>query len=115
MKAVRIDVDGTATELHELDLKTLQNAVGGLVDVVDSDSGESTIWVNDEGLLMGLETNFVGTYLARKLGRRVTLVGPVVLTGGVGEDGETLPISAEGLKVIDGLYITKEDEVVDSD
>ena len=51
------------------------------------------IWVNEEGLLRDLPVNIMATWLARSSGwRGERLVGNVVITSGVSEDGETRPL-----------------------
>lgn len=101
MKAIRIDTDGTFHPLSSLSLSTLQESVGGWVEAVDSASGETTFWCNEEGKIMGLEANLAATKILYALNpafiNRDILVGPVVITGGVDDEGNTLPIGEEAL------------------
>lgn len=77
-------------------LDFVQGQVGGLVDVVALDNGVD-VWVHDEGLLVGLEQNTLATVLCLSQHRGQTLVGPVVLTGGVDDEGCTVGLSDEQL------------------
>ena len=61
LNAVRVNLDGT-TERIELQadgdsvLDALQAEVGGFVDVIDL-GGNRDLWLNDEGMIAGLERN----------------------------------------------------------
>lgn len=105
MKAIRIDVDGSVHPLGSLSLDTLQKSVGGWVQAIESNSGETTFWCNEEGKLEGLPVNKIATIILYDLNPAFrghdVLCGPVVLTGGVDEDGNTLPIGEEGLSYVD--------------
>lgn len=65
----------------------LQNAVGGHFDVVRTDLGRKDVallgYVNDIGLLTGLEYNYLATALFKQ-----NLVGNVVVTWGLSPNGE---------------------------
>lgn len=80
-----IQPDGTAKfekrEPSEApDLKELQGYVGGYIEAVDAWMPASTrAWANEEGLLLGLEPNFVGTTMVKW---RHPIVGPVVILYG---------------------------------
>ena len=85
-----IDADGGD------DLNTL---VGGWFQTAPCTDSELTFWVNEEGKLDGLPYNEVATemWLATSPSMRGydILVGTVVITGGVGPEGETLPLPAD--------------------
>ena len=110
MKAIKIDVDGVVTPMDDLGLKSLQSAVGGYIEAVESQSGKTTFWVNEEGKLMGLPVNLVGTELLYELHPAFRgydiLVGTVVVTGGADSHGNTLPITKEALERIKDLEIS---------
>lgn len=101
MKAIRINVDGTFTELQSLNLETLQKNVGGYVEALTSESGKTTFWCNEEGKLERLPVNEHATGLLYLLAPRFRgydiLVGPVVITGGCDSHGNTLAIGKEAL------------------
>lgn len=105
-RAVTIDVDGVAVA-HDWDasdgsLPHLQHAVGGCVDVVAL-SEDLDMWVNDEGLLIGLPVNVLATGVAALHGRtHQAYVGTAVFTGGADADGETLALSEEQVQLLIG-------------
>ena len=74
------------------DIDAMQSIVGGLFDVArgEGPGGEAiSVWVNDEGLLMGLPLNERASVIA---GRGAHLVGDAFVTGGVDDEGNTLDI-----------------------
>jgi hypothetical protein len=68
------------------DLKSIQTAVGGLIDVVTRQMPDGSVvvgYVHDEGLLLGMETNwFASAFFEREL------VGPCVVLGGTSPSGD---------------------------
>jgi hypothetical protein len=65
------------------------------------------LWVNEEGLLRGLDPNPLATSLAQACGwRGDLLVGDVVITSGVSMDGETRPLDDEQMAVIFSFFTT---------
>ena len=103
-RGILIDVDGTIHTRVVRDYRAIQAAVGGCFDVVTSSSGQTSFWLNDEGKLIGLPINTIATAALWRLNEafvnRDVLVGPVFITGGVDENGETLSINDEGLQVL---------------
>lgn len=98
-RAVTVSVDGEVQEVQwdttDGTLQHLQRAVGGLVDVVGL-APNLDMWVNDEGLALGMEVNHLATVAAQVCGKfRQPYAGPAVFTGGADENGETLPLTAE--------------------
>lgn len=68
-------VDGTTQEIKVLGLATLQNAVGGLIEVGwESEDRGQCLLCNEEGLMCGLEYN---SQVKAKFG--VDLVGDCLL------------------------------------
>lgn len=65
------------------ELRVLQEAVGGHICSADAPEGH-TLYVHDEGLLIGLPLNFLATQLSGQY-----LVGDAVLVGPVDSEGET--------------------------
>lgn len=97
-RAVTVSVDGAVQEVQwdttTGTLQHLQRAVSGLVDVV-SLSPTLDMWVNDEGLAIGMEINQLATVAAQVYGKFwQPYAGPVAFTGGVDSEGETLPLTA---------------------
>lgn len=69
---------------HEIDPKDFlsfaQKIVGGYIEHVNC--GDYSMWVNEEGLLLGLDENNIGSTFS---GRHI--VGNVLLTGNEDENG----------------------------
>jgi hypothetical protein len=90
--ALRINTDFTI-EVLDLDtdtLEKLQGAVGGWVQAVDLHD-DLTLWCNEEGKLIGLPTNVIGTHLWEKsFGMTDIIMGDIVFTGGTDDEGENL-------------------------
>jgi hypothetical protein len=109
---VVIKTDGTLERLDlsvaEQELKSLQNAVGGYVQVIELEE-DFTMWVNEEGKLLGLEENKIATVIWEvRFGIDTDIIcGDVVFTGGMDEDGETLTISEANIQrlaeLVEGL------------
>lgn len=96
-RVVTIDTDGVAKQTDfqvgpDGLLPHLQQAVGGLVDVV-SLSPSLDMWLNEEGLVYGLPFNSVATEIAAHFGfDHQPYVGTAVFTAGVDAEGESLAI-----------------------
>lgn len=106
-QAVLVNTDGTAETVNwtatsdQPHYKHLQKYVGGLVDVV-SIAPDMDAWVNDDGIILGLEPNLAATFLLAYLsGQRLRqpLFGPVVFTGGADSEGETQPLTDEAVEL----------------
>ena len=59
---------------------TIRDAVGGTIDAVSSEN--YTMYVHDEGLLLGLPVNAIGSVLASRL-----IVGDVIFVGNKSPEG----------------------------
>lgn len=98
-----IKTDGTLERLDLSDpkqeLTSLQGAVGGYVQVIEL-SEDFTLWVNEEGKLLGLPENGIATAIWwTRFGTNTDIIcGDVVFTGGLDEDGETKTISEDSLQ-----------------
>ena len=77
------------------DLRVL---LGGWIECAPCADSELSFWINEEGKLNGLPFNELGTalwHLTTPIMRNHDiLVGTVVITGGVGPEGETLTLPA---------------------
>ena len=95
MKAIWIATTGEFGETDDISLSALQEKVDGLVQAVDL-SPNLTLWCNEEGKLRRLAHNPYAQYLWDKAFGAETdyLVGDIILTGGVDDNGNTLPLSA---------------------
>jgi len=92
-------------------LHDLQAVVGGWVEPIDltltPDHApipvEATLWCNEEGLIVGLDTNEQATRLVRHCGAvwaDTGIVGDVAITGPTDADGETTGLSERALRLI---------------
>lgn len=118
MKALVVKTDDTREVVEIIDgtlLHFAQGIVGGLVDVVNVRSdllGDLTIWVNDEGLLLEMEQNRFASALTAEGEYAQVIVGDVVVTGGVDEEGNTLPISDFAAEMLLRALVVKDDATV---
>jgi hypothetical protein len=113
---VVIKADGTLERLDlsesEQELKSLQNAVGGYVQVIELED-DFTMWANEEGKLLNLPVNEIATVIWEvRFGLDTDIIcGDVVFTGGMDEDGETLTISEANIQrlaeLVEGLKSTR--------
>jgi hypothetical protein len=89
--AATITVDG---DIEFLTTKpgypVLRDAVGGLIAPVGCPHGD-TVYVNDEGLLMGLYPNMGAMLVSQYPG---PLVGDAIVCGPLDDEGDHLPLSA---------------------
>jgi hypothetical protein len=97
--ALRIDTEGQPTLLDldapEGSLKVLQTAVDGLIEPVRVSTGFE-MYVNEEGLFRD-DFGLNGWALAAF---GVTIKGAVVLTGLVDDEGDTLGLTAEDVRIL---------------
>lgn len=96
IRALLMSTDATTQELAPAPgnlLQALQAGVGGIVDVV-SLTPTLDMWVGDEGSFTE-PVNLPATWVAMKaLGRKTqNFHGPVVFTGGLDDEGNTMPLS----------------------
>lgn len=104
--ALVLKADGTIETIDNTGLEALQSAVGGWVQAIDLAS-DLTIWVNEEGKLIGLPHNPTAQKLWDKtfwVGSDF-IVGDVVLTGGTGEEGETLALATDTAERVRELLV----------
>jgi len=90
--ALRINTDFTTEilDLEEDSLEKLQGAVGGLIQAVDLHDN-LTLWCNEEGKLIGLPNNVIGTHMWEKsFGMTDIIMGDIVFTGGTDDEGDNL-------------------------
>ena len=90
-------------------LKFLQTQVGGFIEHLDIDCGMFPLdmWVNEEGLLIGLERNDLASYIVDVTWRLAgnvgipDIVGNVVITGT--DDGDTRGLTLDEVKAISDM------------
>jgi len=87
-----ITTEGDITFLtEEVAYQTMSDAVGGLIAPVRCPHGD-TVYVNDEGLLMGLDLNMAAMLVTQYGG---PLVGDAIVCGPLDDEGDHLPLSPE--------------------
>jgi hypothetical protein len=103
-QAYWVHTSGNITPVHVDGYKDIQHVVGGTFDVIVSESGETSLWFNDEGKLNGMDPNFVATKILWKLRPEFYpneyLAGPVLITGGADDEGNTLGVGPEAIGVV---------------
>ena len=90
--AILITPTGDVTEEQVNGLEDFQQHVGGYVEALSSDDGDHTIWLNEEGKIAGLPVNSKGHRIVHELTILApddVIVGPVLITGDLADDGET--------------------------
>ena len=89
--AIHTDGEVSTFSLPDDELAALQGIVGGWVQCIDLEPTIS-MWLNDEGKLIGLPHNPVAQELwDRRFGPGTDMiVGNVVITGGTDENGDTV-------------------------
>lgn len=98
-KAVIINTNGSKSIVefeagNSYDL--LSGAVGGWIECVSLVSKNADLWLNEEGKLDGLPQNPIGTALwTDEYGFTDIIVGNIIITGGVDNEGETLGLTDE--------------------
>ena len=106
MQTIHVLADSSFnSNITDVNLETLQEAVGGLIQAVDL-RPTLTMWCNEEGKLTGLPINPVATAMwTRYFGETDVIVGDVVFTGGCDEEGETTALLPDDLKNIEELCV----------
>lgn len=106
MKALVLTAEGEVKELDGISLQDLQSAVGGWVQAIDL-APDLTMWLNEEGKLVGLPHNLTAQKLWDKtfwVGSDF-VVGDVVLTGGTDEEGRTLALATDTAQRVRELLV----------
>lgn len=97
-KAVVIKANGakSVVEFNEDNsYEILSGTVGGYIQCVTMKDGLD-IWLNEEGKLIGLPYNPIGTAIwADSYGTTDIIVGDIIITSGADDEGNTLGLSDE--------------------
>lgn len=104
-KAFVVEPDGTryVQEFQDNELKVLQSVVEGLIEPVDL-ANTLTMWVNEEGKLIGKTPNpFATEAWFRKYDATDIVVGTVAFTGGTDAEGATLGLPENILAMLQTL------------
>lgn len=100
-KALIIKTDGT----HEVkdftvgdSYNLIREGVDGWIECVRLPYLNADMWVNEEGKLIGLPFNAIGTALwVGQYGLTDVILGDIVVTGGANDEGETIGLTEEAL------------------
>jgi hypothetical protein len=102
MKVVSITPQGFIDILEFPDDETgdkINELVGGLFDCISLPNLGLDVWVNDEGLLLGLDLNiFAESLWEVEYNTRASIAGTVVITGIADKNGKTQPVPEAFLK-----------------
>jgi hypothetical protein len=85
-------------ELEKIEYDFLREAIGGVIESVPLSGLHSNMYLHEEGKLEGLDLNTRATRLAwheKAISRSDFIVGDVVLTGGVDDEGEDVGLDPE--------------------
>ncbi len=106
VRALRIptDADEPITELEVIKLEDYQAAVGGWIEPVDLPDLGVTIYVHEEGLVLGLPFNsraaFLWWYFVPEARQKAMLVGPALVVGLPDRKGDSTDIPARVVDMI---------------
>ena len=85
---------------------TLNKAVGGYIECVPLKVNEVSLWLHEEGKIIGLPHNPRAQLLwEHSYGPSDVIVGPAVLTGGVDDEGETLGLTLSEMMALAGITL----------
>jgi hypothetical protein len=117
-QAYWVHTNGSITPVHVDGYKDIQTVVGGTFDVIVSESGETSLWFNDEGKLNGMDPNYAATKILWKLNPAFDgqdyLAGPVLITGGADMNGNTLGVGPEAEAVVRSMAVVRAESFFDS-
>ena len=118
--ALLVTPDNTCAEVTVDNYKQIQQLVGGPFDIARTEvrGDDVSIYVHDEGLIIGLPTNTIATVLRQmpyvylpleERHRMPPLVGPALIGGGVDAEGNSLSISDHTRDAVESIMqaITK--------
>jgi hypothetical protein len=98
---------GEQPELHNKEVEDtyelIRNAVEGYIEALRL-SETCTLWINEEGKINELEPNF---FLLDRAGNRVDYVAGNVIFTGVDENGDTVSLSEEDVKLIEERFVSR--------
>ena len=98
--ALIIDLSGEVREhTGPLTLDFYQETVGGWVQAVWLDAPEGSLWMHEEGKLIGMPPNELATRIYWQAQphhmQNDYVAGVAIVTGGTDDEGDTLPPSTE--------------------
>ncbi len=96
-KAVVISTDGHKGVVEfefRKSYELLSNAVGGMIECVGLKDAD--LWCNENGIAEGLELNMIASAIySEAFNASNPILGNVIITGGVDDEGETLGLTDE--------------------
>lgn len=106
MRAMTVNAETMETSIIDLPregaLAQMQEAVGGYIECVSLEGFD--MWVNEEGKLMGLPVNEVGTAMwETAYGPTDVIVGNVLFTGLPDDEGYSTELSADDALLIEAV------------
>ena len=91
IKAISIQPDGTVDQIELADFDAIRKSIDGYVEGIECRDG-AIFWCNEDGGPLGLAANGLATALWWRLDptapRHTRLVGPVIITGDMGDDDD---------------------------
>jgi len=107
MKAAIFNPDHTGgiVEFEKGDsYQMIRDAVGGIFQAIDLPGLGVTMWMHDEGKLMGLPENIFGSLFWRtEYGDTDHIVGPIILTGMPDAEGDTTGLNDDFLALLESV------------
>jgi hypothetical protein len=105
MRALVIEAESQETRVIDIPrdaaLKPLQEAVGGWVECVSLPKNGLEMWLNEEGKVMGLLTNYAATKVwESEYGPTDVMAGDVVFTGPADDEGYITELEEEVLETL---------------
>lgn len=102
--ALVVTTDGKAIEKpidNDTAYEVIRDGVGGMIEMVVFND-QVTMWVNEEGKLIGLPHNKPAQAAFNEVfgSGRDFIVGDVVFTGGADEEGNTLGLTPEAVESV---------------
>lgn len=92
IKAILIQPDGAVADVELADFGAICKAINGYIEAIASRDGRVMFWCNEDGGPLGLAANGLATALWWRIDptapRHTRLVGPVVMTGAMSDDGD---------------------------
>lgn len=108
MKIVFMNADNTARieDVPEITYEIMSKQVGGYIEPVNLFGGDVVMWVNEDGIGLGLpfNNNATAMYSLSSPNWYSEILGNVLFTGIADEDGELTGVSDKFLEVFQNAY-----------
>ena len=104
MKAAVFNADSTGGIIdfeEDTSYQLIKDAVGGIFQAINLPGLGATMWVHDEGKILGLPVNpFGNMFWKSEYGDTDFIVGDIILTGPTGPNGETTGLGEEFIALL---------------